>query len=65
MRDVPFSAIFFPTYAHMKLHLQDEEGYNTMTSLLAAGAVASLPGAPISMPFDVIKTRMQVGILNP
>ncbi len=60
MRDVPFSAIFFPGYAHMKLYLQDEEGYNSLTSLLVAGAVATIPAVPISMPFDVIKTRLQV-----
>lgn len=61
MRDVPFSAIFFPGYAHMKLYLQDEDGYNSPFSLLVAGATATIPAVPISMPFDVIKTRLQVG----
>lgn len=60
LRDVPFSAIFFPGYAHMKLYLQDEDGYNSPMSLLMAGAVATIPAVPISMPFDVIKTRLQV-----
>ncbi|XP_035709306.1 calcium-binding mitochondrial carrier protein Aralar1 isoform X2 [Folsomia candida] len=60
MRDVPFSAIFFPGYAHMKLYLQDEDGYNSPFSLLVAGATATIPAVPISMPFDVIKTRLQV-----
>ncbi|CAL8113028.1 unnamed protein product [Orchesella dallaii] len=59
-RDVPFSALFFPTYAHTKIYLQDIDGYNTPISLLAAGLLAAIPGAPISMPFDVIKTRLQV-----
>lgn len=40
--------------------LEDDEGYNTPLSLLAAGIVATLPGAPVSMPFDVIATRLQV-----
>jgi len=60
MRDVPFCAIFFPTYAHMKVYLQDDDGYNSMTSLAIAGGLSTLPVAPLSKPFDVIKTRMQV-----
>lgn len=59
-RDVPFSALFFPTYAHTKVYLEDEDGYNTPMSLLTAGIIATIPGAPLSMPFDVIKTRLQV-----
>lgn len=60
LRDVPFCAIFFPTYAHLKVRFQDENGYNSPLTLLCAGILASLPGAPLSMPFDVIKTRLQV-----
>lgn len=26
MRDIPFSAIYFPTYAHVKAKLADEDG---------------------------------------
>lgn len=59
LRDVPFCAIFFPCYAHMKVRLQDDDGYNTATSLLMAGILSSLPGAGISMPFDKMKTRLQ------
>uniref|UniRef100_A0A1B0BUR3 Calcium-binding mitochondrial carrier protein Aralar1 n=1 Tax=Glossina palpalis gambiensis TaxID=67801 RepID=A0A1B0BUR3_9MUSC len=29
LRDVPFSAIYFPTYAHTKALFADEDGYNT------------------------------------
>ena len=47
-------------YAHMKTRLQDDQGYNSPLSIMAAGVIASIPGAPIAVPFDVIKTRMQV-----
>ena len=40
MRDIPFSAIYFPCYAHMKLYLADENGYNNAPSLLLAAAGA-------------------------
>lgn len=50
----------FSQYAHTKVYLEDADGYNTPMSLLTAGIIATIPGAPISMPFDVIKTRLQV-----
>ena len=40
MRDIPFSAIYFPCYAHLKLYLADENGYNNAPSLLVAAAGA-------------------------
>lgn len=39
LRDVPFSAIYFPVYAHSKRLLADENGYNSALSLLIAGAI--------------------------
>lgn len=60
LRDIPFSAIYFPTYAHMKVKLADENGYNTPLSLLFAGAIAGVPAASLVTPADVIKTRLQV-----
>jgi len=60
LRDVPFSAIYFPAYAHSKAALSDENGYNSPLSLLLAGAIAGVPAASLVTPADVIKTRLQV-----
>jgi len=60
MRDVPFSMIYFPTYAHLKPMFADESGYNSPLSLLTAGAIAGAPAASLVTPADVIKTRLQV-----
>ena len=37
---MPFSAIFFPAYAHLKPMFQDDTGYNSPLSLLTAAAIA-------------------------
>lgn len=44
LRDVPFSAIYFPVYAHSKRLLADENGYNSALSLLIAGAIGECHG---------------------
>lgn len=60
LRDIPFSAIYFPTYHHTKIKLADETGYNSPLSVLLAGFLAGVPAASLVTPADVIKTRLQV-----
>lgn len=40
LRDIPFSAIYFPCYAHVKASFANEDGHVSPGSLLLAGAVA-------------------------
>jgi len=62
LRDVPFSAIYFPTYAHLKKDWFGESPTKSLglVQLLAAGAIAGMPAAYLTTPCDVIKTRLQV-----
>ncbi|TGZ32449.1 Calcium-binding mitochondrial carrier protein Aralar1 [Temnothorax longispinosus] len=59
LRDVPFSAIYFPMYAHTKARLADEGGYNTPLSLLVSGAIAGVPAAALVTPADVVAREGQ------
>jgi len=62
LRDVPFSAIYFPTYNHLKRDYFGETQTKSLgiLQLLTAGAIAGMPAAYLTTPCDVIKTRLQV-----
>ncbi|KAF2192747.1 calcium-binding mitochondrial carrier protein-like protein Aralar1 [Zopfia rhizophila CBS 207.26] len=62
LRDVPFSAIYFPTYSHLKKDFFGESPQKSLgvLQMLTAGAIAGMPAAYLTTPCDVIKTRLQV-----
>ncbi|EUC43519.1 hypothetical protein COCMIDRAFT_100610 [Bipolaris oryzae ATCC 44560] len=62
LRDVPFSAIYFPTYSHLKKDFFGESPQKSLgvLQMLTAGAMAGMPAAYFTTPCDVIKTRLQV-----
>lgn len=72
LRDIPFSAIYFTAYSHLKTDFFHEgkqvvEVDGTASKkklspleLLSAGAIAGMPASYLATPADVIKTRLQV-----
>lgn len=63
LRDIPFSAIYFPAYWHLKKDVF-HEGYHgkhlSFMETLSAAAIAGMPAAYLTTPADVVKTRLQV-----
>ncbi|KAH7923251.1 mitochondrial carrier [Leucogyrophana mollusca] len=63
LRDIPFSAIYFPAYSHLKKDVF-HEGYNgkqlSFLETLGSAAIAGMPAAYLTTPADVVKTRLQV-----
>ena len=56
MRDVPFSAIYWPCYEYLR-----PREYN-FSQICLAGAVAGSVASAATNPMDVIKTRIQIGL---
>lgn len=61
LRDIPFSAIYFPVYAECKNYLAErhEGSYKaSLSDLLLAGTLAGVPAALFTTPCDVIRLRL-------
>ena len=58
MRDIPFSAIYFPVYSHLKNRISSVSKYSTLNYFIA-GTLAGFPAAYLVTPMDVVKTRIQ------
>ncbi|KYQ88830.1 putative transmembrane protein [Tieghemostelium lacteum] len=60
LRDIPFSMVYFSTYARLKQYFTKENGELGLGRILLSGILAGSLAASISTPADVVKTRIQV-----
>eukprot|EP01001_Neometanema_parovale_P006896 NODE_3232_length_1253_cov_181.464602_g3068_i0.p1 GENE.NODE_3232_length_1253_cov_181.464602_g3068_i0~~NODE_3232_length_1253_cov_181.464602_g3068_i0.p1 ORF type:complete len:299 (-),score=37.73 NODE_3232_length_1253_cov_181.464602_g3068_i0:289-1185(-) len=66
LMNVPFSAVHFATYETVKQFLgarSDEEIESSFWKYTIAGGIGGTCGGIVSNPFDVVKTRQQLGVL--
>lgn len=66
LMNVPFAAVHFSTYETIKklLHVSEEELESSFWKYTIAGGIGGALGGLVSNPFDVIKTRQQLGMAS-
>eukprot|EP01122_Echinamoeba_exundans_P009525 TRINITY_DN3399_c1_g1_i3.p1 TRINITY_DN3399_c1_g1~~TRINITY_DN3399_c1_g1_i3.p1 ORF type:complete len:334 (-),score=56.51 TRINITY_DN3399_c1_g1_i3:189-1190(-) len=60
-RDVPFSALYWTFYEFLKTE-QQKRNRQGFAANFTSGAIAGGVSATITLPFDVVKTRMQMNV---
>eukprot|EP01027_Heterolobosea_sp_BB2_P007314 GEZU01010902.1.p1 GENE.GEZU01010902.1~~GEZU01010902.1.p1 ORF type:complete len:166 (+),score=44.99 GEZU01010902.1:318-815(+) len=61
LRDIPFTVIYFPLYAYLRMKLKQHKGVQTLTlpERLVTATIAGVFAASLTTPLDVVKTRLQ------
>jgi solute carrier family 25 protein 39/40 len=60
LRDVPFSALYWPLYEFSKSVLCQDKSHVTFLETFLSGAAAGIVASTVTLPFDVIKTMKQI-----